>query len=446
MLAALSIAHGQPARAQSRTDFAFKGIAHVSWWFDEYGYPDATRSRDALAATGANWAAVLVTWYQDTARSTTIAPRILENKTPTDAVVQQAVMELHDHGLRVMLKPHVDPWNGQWRGEIDPSNPDAWFASYTAFIVKYAEMAESLGVEALAVGTELKTVSGASNRQRWVAVIDAVRRVYRGTLTYAANAAAPGDEFTSVSFWDRLDVIGLDAYFPLTDLSNPTVDQLVSAWSSNRFGENNFAAVMNFASAWQKPLIFTEIGYKSTDRANREPWNFGLTGAVDMGEQRDCYEAAFTVWGPQSSWMRGFFWWAWPVPPPAEGDSDYTPRGKPAETVLRTWNMDTTTPDFTLSMSRSHQRMPRMASATLLVSIERANGFTGSVALDVQHLPPGVTARFESPTASGATSTLTLTTTRDIALATSTIEIVGTSGAVRRSTFVTLTLTSRRPS
>jgi hypothetical protein len=64
-------------------------------------------------------------------------------------------------------------------------------------------------------------------------------------LAYAANAAHPGHEFTHVSFWDRLDVIGLDAYFPLTDLGDPTIEQLVAAWSENVNGNNLVQTIRN---------------------------------------------------------------------------------------------------------------------------------------------------------------------------------------------------------
>jgi len=36
--------------------------------------------------------------------------------------------------------------------------------------------------------------------------------------------------------------------------------------------------------------------------------------------------------------MTGNFWWAWPVPAPGSGDTDYNPRNKPAQTVLENWN------------------------------------------------------------------------------------------------------------
>jgi hypothetical protein len=45
----------------------------------------------------------------------------------------------------------------------------------------------------------------------------------------------------------------------------------------------------------------------------------------------------YEVWTRESSWMKGPFWWAWDVSPPAAGDTGYNPRGKPAEDVLRRW-------------------------------------------------------------------------------------------------------------
>ena len=324
-----------PAVAQSNGGYQYSGITHVSWWFDEYTYAAATASRNGLASTNANWASVLVTWYQPTTTSTAIAT--VSDKTPTDAAVRQAIQELHSKGLKVMLKPHVDPTDGQWRGNIQPTDINAWFASYTQFIVYYAQMAEAQGVEALCMGTELKSVSGAANQARWYAVIDAIRAVYKGTLTYAANATSPADEFTSVSFWDRLDLIGLDGYFNLTNHNDPTLAELVAAWRRNRYGEDTVAAVKNFYDSRQKPIVFTEIGYKSVPGANQEPWNYSHPGGYDPTEQKNCMDAAFTVWSQWSSWMKGFFWWAWPVPAPGPNDTDYNPRGKPAEDLLRAW-------------------------------------------------------------------------------------------------------------
>lgn len=319
----------------SRSGFTYRGLTHVSWWHDEYQYPGARLSREQLAATGSSWAGVLVTWYMAARDATAIGPVAL--RTPSDDAVVEAIRDLRGRGLKVMLKPHVDLLDGAWRGTIRPTDDAAWFASYDAFLARYAALAEANQVEMLCVGTELATMSDARHAGSWSTVIGHVRDRYRGLLTYAANAVSPGDEFTSVSFWPRLDVAGLDAYTPLTDKLSPSVEELVAGWSMNRNRENMVAAFRNWQASHGKPVLFTELGYRSADGGNRAPWDWEASAAYDAGEQADCYEAAFRVWSPQSSWMRGILWWSWDVAAPAANDTGYTPRGKPAEQVLRSW-------------------------------------------------------------------------------------------------------------
>ncbi|HUL78855.1 MAG TPA: hypothetical protein VL691_16440 [Vicinamibacteria bacterium] len=315
--------------------FTYNGITHVSWWHDEYGYPAGTVSRQALAATGASWAGLLATWYMDTKASSTIAPH--PDQSNDDDVVRRAIDEMHGLGLKVMLKPHVDVRDGTWRGQIAPADPGRWFESYSAFMDHYVAIAAEKNVAMICIGTELATMSGSPYAAQWASLIARIRSRYPGLLTYAANDVEPADEFTSVSFWGQVDLLGADVYTPLTDKTNPTRAELVAGWRRNRDGHDMVAALHNTQQAWAKPLIFTEIGYRSGDGANRAPWDWGATMAADPGEQADCYEAMYEVFSGEFSWMKGPFWWAWDVSPPAAGDNGYNPRGKPAESVLRQW-------------------------------------------------------------------------------------------------------------
>lgn len=319
-----------------KANFDYTGINHVSWWIDEYLSPNAAPSEAALTATGGNYAGVLVTQYQQTKTSTTIFPT---NQTPSDAALVSAIQQLHSHGVKVMLKPHIDPQDGSWRGEFAPTDINAWFASYKTFIVNYATLAASNGVEMLCIGTEFKTLTGSAYLAQWTDIINSIRRVYTGKLTYAANATFAGDEFTSVSFWDQLDVLGLDGYFPLTNKSDPTIAELIAAWNHNANNQNIVSLVTNFAAAHPiKPVIFTEIGYRSAAGANKAPWDWSQTSTPDNLEQQNCYEAMYQVWSQQPGLpVKGHFWWAWDVTPPAVGDTGYNPRNKPAQTVLENW-------------------------------------------------------------------------------------------------------------
>lgn len=313
--------------------FEYEGITHVSWWFDEYQGAAGASSRQALDATGANWAGLLLTWYMDDRNATAIRPDA--QRTPSDSAVVEAIRSFHGLGLKVMLKPHVDSKDGTWRGSVRPPDADAWFASYSAFIADMARLADAEGVEMLCVGTELARLSGTDLRRQWADLIAAVRATYHGPITYAANANSAADEFTSIDFWDLVDFAGLDVYVPLTNRDDPSPADLIAGWTRNRNGDNMLAAYRNWQRSHGKPVIFTEIGYRSANGTNRAPWEFSTTLSYDGVEQADCYRAAFTVWLNERSWMKGVFWWSWDVPAPAPNDTSYTPRTKPAGDFLR---------------------------------------------------------------------------------------------------------------
>jgi hypothetical protein len=311
------------------------GVTHVSWWHDEYGYSSATDSRRALAATGAGWSGLLTTWYMERASSNEIRP--VSNRSNDDDVVRRAIAELHGLGLKIMLKPHVDVEDGTWRAQITPTDASRWFESYAAFLDHYVTIAVEGRVEMLVIGTELASLSGARYAGDWATLIARIRARYTGLLTYAANGVEPADEFTSVSFWPALDLLGVDVYTPLTDKANPTRPELETGWRRNRYGHDMVAAFSNLQKAHGKPLVFTEVGYRSGDGANRAPWDWGASLAPDPAEQADCYAALFAVWSREGAWMKGPFWWAWDVTAPGAGDTGYNPRGKPAEQVLAQW-------------------------------------------------------------------------------------------------------------
>src|SRR5262249_34412858 len=190
------------------------------------------------------------------------------------------------------------------------------FTSYAAFLDHYTALARDARVEMLCIGTELASMSGAQYQGQWTSLIARVRGEYPGLLTYAANGVSAADEFTSVSFWSQLDLLGTDAYTPLTDKTNPTRQELAAGWRRNRDGHDMVAAFRNLSTAYGKPLIFTEVGYRSADGANRAPWDYSASAPTDDAEQADCYAALYDVWLPEKSWMKWPIWWAWDVAAP----------------------------------------------------------------------------------------------------------------------------------
>jgi hypothetical protein len=316
--------------------FPIRGMACVDWSPEGYASAEGSASRAALAELGANWASLLATWVQDDGTATVIAA---DPGQPTDAALVAAIRDCHARGLKVMLKPHVEVRDGTWRALLQPADVDAWFTSYTRFILHYADLAARHDVDLLCVDCELRSLSGPRHRERWLRVLQGIRSRYGGLLTYAANAAAVDDEFSTVSFWDQLDLAGLDAYFRLgpTDAREPadgaSLQVLVDGWGDERQGVVRHLKA--FHDRIGKPVLFTELGFRSVPGASSEPWNFARPGVEDPGEQDRCWQATLQVWSRQTDWWKGLFGWCWGLGRPS--DPDYSPRGKPAEATLRAW-------------------------------------------------------------------------------------------------------------
>jgi hypothetical protein len=238
-----------------------------------------------------------------------------------------------ERGIKTLLKPHLWVRGGAWVGGLEMKSEDdwrRWFASYESFIVHYATLAEREKMEAFAVGTELPKVS--LRAQDWRRVIARVREVYRGPLTYCAN----WQEADTVAFWDALDFVGVQAYFPLPTRDGAPLAQIRAAWDPI---VEKLAAL---ASRTGRPIVFTEVGYKSEAGGLAQPWQWSNRGAVDLALQRDAFQAMFdSVW--DKPWFGGTFVWKWhpllgaPAVPPDRHASDFTPQGKPALEVIRSF-------------------------------------------------------------------------------------------------------------
>ena len=244
-----------------------------------------------------------------------------------------------ERGIKTLLKPHLWVRGGAWAGEIEMKNEDdwrAWFTSYEAFILHYARLADSAGMEGLAVGTELPRAS--RRTEDWRRLIARVRAVYHGSLTYCAN----WQEADDVAFWGDLDFIGVQAYYPLTSAARPRPDEIRRAWTPI------VARLEALSARAGKRIVFTEVGYKSQSASLAEPWKWDTDGAADPDLQRDAYEAMFeSVW--DQPWFGGTFLWKWHSWLGADGapasrpwraprvDRDFTPQGKPALEVIRTF-------------------------------------------------------------------------------------------------------------
>lgn len=294
-----------------------RGFNLACWYEGCFQVDEISDSLDAILDIGGNWLAIVPTWYQDTAASS----EIFEDDSASTEDLAFVINLAKGKGFGILLKPHIDTYSGAWRGEIDPDNLAVWQESYREFIIHFAELSEDLGVDILAIGTELEERVG--DTAFWRGLVTNIRDVYSGELTYAAN----WDNYEAVEFWDLLDYIGIDFYFPLTDDPNASQAEMEAALAE--IG----ADLEAYSSGEERPILFTEIGYRSADGTNTRPYRYDDGAAEDLQEQADAYAAVLTTYGNEA-WLEGIFWWRWDPRFEDAEDGGYFIHDKPAEEVL----------------------------------------------------------------------------------------------------------------
>lgn len=247
--------------------------------------------------------------------------------------IQHAVEQAHARGLRVMLVPHLWVESGEWRAEIDPADDagwERWAKSYSAYLLGWARLAEQTHVDLLSLGVELRSWVTTTRAPSFSALIAKVREVYSGPITYAAN----WDDVDQTVILGELDVIGVNAFFPLADKEGSDVDRLLE-------GARDVSAKMGaLAKAWSKPVVFTEIGYTTRTDPAIKPWEWPdnmKDVQIDQAAQADAY-AALIAPLIDEPWFVGYFVWRMYADPDdlsQEAEWGFNPRGKTSELIVR---------------------------------------------------------------------------------------------------------------
>ena len=328
----------------------YLGFNYASWWNGKFAASESTEALKQVAATGSDTATIVTTNYVANTQSSEIFA--LDQKTESLQNVEKAIVDAKNQGLSVWLKPHVDPQDGQWRGFLNPTDRTSFFDNYKAFMLDYAKLAQAQDVEVLVIGTEIDQLIGTADKDYWLDLIAEVRQVYDGKLTYAVNWDKAGE----VSFAEGLDFVGIDAYYPLTENKNASVDDLVKAWTGTPEtdavkGLTNGQSIVDWlreiSTDYGKPLVFTEIGFRSLDGTAAKPYEFNGGGQVDFEEQARLYEAFFKVFGGEApeagnlDWFKGAQFWNWYATETQNSDPtdlDYPILGKPAEDVFKEYS------------------------------------------------------------------------------------------------------------
>ena len=235
----------------------------------------------------------------------------------------------HQKKLSAMLKPHLWIGHGIYTGEFTLSTEkewQIWEESYLNYMLHFAIIADSMKAEIFCIGTELGT-SIKERPQFWNSFIDTLKKVYHGKLTYAAN----WDDYKIVPFWNKLDYIGVDAYFPLSTAEAPSINSIKKGWVIYK------DELEKISMEYKRPILFTEYGYRNVDYNCDEPWK-EKDGNQNDEAQANAMEAFYQSFAG-NKWFAGGFVWKWYADSSRHHNRkiDFTPQNKPAAKVIENW-------------------------------------------------------------------------------------------------------------
>lgn len=286
---------------------------------------DATLDR--LAALGADAVSLMPFAYQPDPRRPGL--RFLNDSpaSETDVGVVHAARRAHAKGFRVLWKPHLWIAWESWPGDVEMTTEadwQAWFAEYRTYVLHHAFLAAWAGADLFSVGVEL--VKTLPREAEWRRLVADVRRLYPGAVTYSANWSG-GVE--GVGFWDALDYVGVDAYWPLGGEEATVEEMIVGARAvAGRLAE--------LASTAERPLLLTEVGFAARRGAWVEPHTEG--GELSEEHQARAYRALVAAFGRRPQWLAGVFVWkAFSGGPERTDRADFRFLGREAEGVVGEW-------------------------------------------------------------------------------------------------------------
>ncbi|HLM75803.1 MAG TPA: hypothetical protein VK459_23975, partial [Polyangiaceae bacterium] len=271
-----------------------------------YGTDASARAMDEAVRMGATWVSLTPfgrVWDLDSTEIDLVfeAP-FDENRRNMLAAMRQA----HERGLKVMLVPHMWVETGGWRALMSPAGGTdegwrTWAASYRSFALTWAEVAREGGAEMFSVGVELRSWVTTPRAESFSAIIRDVREVYSGLITYSAN----WDDVDDTLILDDLDLIGINAFYPLAEREGAPFSELLEG------GRRVAAKVDKLAREMEKPVVLTEIGYTTRVDPAVKPWEWpDSMKDVKISEraQAEAYAALLAPFLDTPS-CAGFFVW-----------------------------------------------------------------------------------------------------------------------------------------
>ncbi|MEO1237419.1 MAG: hypothetical protein AAFX76_11585 [Planctomycetota bacterium] len=288
------------------------GPAALDAWFDRYtGFVAAWA--EAAEAEG-------VTLIGIASEMNALASTVPVSALPTlEAYYLDAAKQSNKRDKLVSRADEVPPERVRAPGDASPiENLRAFETDRDAALAAWASAVTYDG-QGLTLDQRIERINQrrAHQLERWRELIREVRAVYSGRLTCAANF----DNYLDIAFWPELDVMGINAYFPLRNPEEPATDDvLAEGW---RGVWDEIAHHQEQLGVAGVPVVFTELGYTRRAGCTTAPWawqGFDLVGdnetlmvweelAFDPGERVRAMAALDRVNRERGGPLAGLLYW-----------------------------------------------------------------------------------------------------------------------------------------
>ena len=270
----------------------------------DWGSDAIVPTLEDIRAVGANWVAIHP--YANIDADGSLRWSKIDPENPPAHIIRP-ILEAHRLGLSICIKPHIAYWRSpfSWRGEITFQNDEEWrrfWQGYREWIIQLAAVCRE--ADGFVVGTELDLTL--AFEAEWRGLIEEVRNHIDAPLTYAANWT----HYERVTFWDALDVIAIQAYFPLTDDPNYDEQDIRDGWAARMRQLSAYGARHN------RNILFTELGYNQSHQAPIKPWAYPVDGEDALPVQVFCLRTALAAIADEPRVVGALLWKWFPHPHP----------------------------------------------------------------------------------------------------------------------------------
>jgi hypothetical protein len=298
-----------------------------------YGTRAYERTLAECARMGATWIAITPFGRVGDLTGKGVDPTFEAPFAENRAAIERAIAMARARRLKVMLVPHLWVESMEWRALIDPKTDEGWAQwteSYGRFVREWATVAERVGADMFSVGVELRSWVTSGRAPSFVDLVREVRGIYHGLVTYSAN----WDDVDDTIILGELDVIGINAFFPLAEKDGAGFSTLLEG------GKRVRDKVRKLAETWSRPVLFTEIGYATRPDPAVRPWEWPdkMTHVkIDEPAQATAYLALLAPLLDEPSFAGFFVWRLYSDPDDVSQEAEwgFSPRGKLAELVVR---------------------------------------------------------------------------------------------------------------